>query len=154
MYAVQEDCKTLKTVAPSYAGRESLLTAALQYVYQTIRLGGSGMTEEGRAIERLAGDALRDFEILGTLIGKLGASPVFTACPPYPVSYHSSACVDYARSYPLMLAADIRLEQSLIRKFGEAQAALEDPAAVEVVRELLLHAQERLLKLQTYLGLA
>ena len=88
---IREDAKALKLVASAYAGKAGILTAVLQYVYQAIKLGASGCVNEGCELERIAGEKLCDLEVLGALITKLGAPPVFTACPSYPVSYHSAA---------------------------------------------------------------
>ncbi len=125
---IGEDYIALKRISPLYAGRGGLLTAVLQYVYQTVR-------NREKLFEVLAGEALYDFELLGALIEKLGADPVFTACPPYPVSYHSAAGVDYAKSLHAMLAADIRMEERLLAGYHAALSALQEgPAAGAVVR--------------------
>ena len=116
----RQDAGSAKVLFPLYAGKCGMLTAVLQYVYQAVVLGGSGMTEEGKELEAIAGEKLCDFERIGTLLGSSGVDPVFTACPPYPVSYHSAASVDYAKSYPAMLAADLRLEAALSARLEQA----------------------------------
>ena len=144
---VHKDARALRKILPVYAGKGGMLTAVLQYVYQAIKLGGSGCEREGRAIEEIAGEKLRDFEMLGTLITRLGANPVFTACPPYPVSYHSAAGVDYAGTYAEMLAADIRLEEQLEQRLGTILDGLgADPSAgvVALLRRSCCSHAERL----------
>ncbi len=143
---------SLRAILPVYAGKDGMLTAVLQYVYQAIRLGGSGSAEEGRAIETIAGEKLRDFEVLGALIAQLGADPVFTACPPYPVSYHSAAGVDYAKTYPEMLLADIRLEERLIARFEEIGRQFGACTAGETVARLRLSACSHLERLRKMLS--
>ncbi len=138
---IGEDSAALKRISPLYAGRGSLLTAVLQYVYQTVR-------GEEKLFEVLAGEALYDFELLGSLIQKLGADPVFTACPPYPVSYHSAAGVDYAKSAHAMLAADIRMEERLLAGFESALRTLENPGAAEVIGRLRENCISRLGRLK------
>ena len=149
-----DEGKIIKAVAPLYAGKNSLLTVVLQYVFQVIRLSGSGREEEACALESILSEKLVDFEKLGARIEKLGATPVFTACPPYPVSYHSAAHVDYAKPYPLMLAADIRLEQKLAEAFGEAISAVEDREVIEVLNLLRESSRRHLARLQTLLEYA
>ncbi len=139
-----EEGKALRTIAPAYAGKGGVLTAALQYVYQTVRLGAGEDAEKGREIEALAGEKLRDFEELGACIRRLGADPVFTACPPYPVSYHSCAGVDYAKTFPAMLAADIHLERGLITMFDAMLAEVEQADAVATLTRLRAHAVRNL----------
>ncbi len=122
----EERRAALRIAAKAYAGREGMLTLVLQYVYQTAVSGG----ETGAALRALAADALLDFERLGSLLGELGADPVFTACPPYPVSYHSAESVDYSKSLPAMLAADCRLEEAVLRVLS----ALKDIGAAEALK--------------------
>ncbi len=124
---IGEDSAALKRISPLYAGRGSLLTAVLQYVYQTVR-------GENKLFEVLAGEALYDFELLGALIGRLGADPVFTACPPYPVSYHSAAGVDYAKTERAMLSADIRMEERLLAGYDAALATVGGEVSGPVAR--------------------
>ncbi len=130
---VGKDREALKQIAPAYAGREGALTAVLQFVYQAIVLGGTGKTEEGRTLERIAADELRHLEILGTLIVRLGADPVYTACPPYPVSHHSAAAVDYSKNLPAMLAADLRLLRGAVESYDRLLGRVKDPAVADVL---------------------
>ncbi len=143
MLKVQEhkaaNAALLRMLSPVYAGRGGLLTAALQYVYQTVRMGPHDVAL-ARKFEAFAGEKLRDFEELGSLLVSLGADPVFTACPPYPVSYHSCAGVDYAADPAAMIEADIRLETALLEQFEKIAAA----AAEERVLRWKAHAQKNL----------
>lgn len=138
---VCEQGKTLRLIAPLYAGRCSLLTAALQYIYQAVMLGGCRRAEEGKELESLAGEKLRDFEEFGALLVRLGADPVFTACPPYPVSYFSCAGVDYAKNYSAMLAADLRLECCLAEQMCHMRSLLADCDAARLLERLIEHSE-------------
>ncbi len=139
----QEEWKTLKLLSPVYAGRSGALTAALQYVFQAITLSAQGETEKARALESLAGEKLRHLQLLGSLVEKCGAKPVFTSCPPYPVSYHSASYVNYAKTYPAMLAADIELERSLCVAYTTAVKSLEGEAK-ETVAQILQETRAHL----------
>lgn len=139
----------LRTISPVYAGRGGLLTAALQYVYQAVR-AGSGNAELGRAFEELAGAKLRDFEEFGTFLVSLGADPVFTACPPYPVSYHSCAGVDYAKDPPAMIAADIRMETALSEELGRLASFAEGETETRLLG-WKARAEENLVRLKAML---
>ncbi len=141
----KEEEKTVKELAPVYAGRRGILTAVLQYMFQTVKLSGMDKTEEGKEIASLLSQKLADFELLGSLLEKLETSPVFTACPPYPVSHHSAAYVDYAKTYPAMLASDLILEQDILsylegvsvpqeKKYADLFARLKDGARGNIKR--------------------
>ncbi len=136
---IQKDQKALRLITPAYAGRGGVLTAVLQYTYQAIALSG----EEAALFERIAAEKLRHLHILGALVRDLGANPVFTACPPYPVSYFSASGVDYAKSLPAMLDADIRLERASLERYAHILEAVENPHAARVVslvrEECMLH---------------
>ncbi len=131
----EREVREARLLAPLYAGRCGILTATLQYVFQTVVLGGSGEGEAARSLERLAADRLYDLEKLGALLKSLGADPLFSACPPYPVSFHTAAYVDYSRSLPQMLAADLRLEREILHALDALGATLEGEAA-ETARRL------------------
>ncbi len=132
---VKRDVKSLRTVSSAYAGRSGLLTAVLQYFYQAIALAD---TDEAlsREFERLGGEKLRQLFRLGSLIAKLGASPVFTTLPPFPVSYFSASCVEYGKTPASMLAADFAMESNLTEKFCTISEELEDPAALAVIKDI------------------
>ena len=147
---VGEDMRALRIVSPAYAGRDGELTAVLQYVYQAISLGESGMGELSADLYRIAYDEMHHLQVLGTLITKLGAPPVFTACPPYPVSYYSASCVCYVRGAREMIAADIRAEQCAIASYCRILEQLQNPAVSEVISALLEEEQRHLKLLEDW----
>ncbi len=133
---VRENTKALKIVGTAYAGRSGVLTAVLQYVYQTVALAGAGQTEAAKAFEQLASVKLYDLELMGTLIRRLGASPVYTACPPYPVSHYSASCVDYSKSLSRMLAADLALEETAEENLARIRATVDDASVLGVLDKI------------------
>ena len=133
---IKEDSKALRIVSPAYAGRDGELTAILQYVYQSVLLGACGKERESKLLLGIAVAEMRHLQILGTLITKLGAPPVFTACPPYPVSYYSASCVNYTRSITSMIAADICAEHAAISEYTRMLCALKNPAVAAVIERI------------------
>ncbi len=138
---IERDNCALRIVSPAYAGREGELTAILQYVFQAITLQSGGMSEEGKTLMKISCDEMRHFEWLGTLISKLGAPPVFTACPPYPVGYYSASCVNYAKNIQAMLEADIRGERAAIAQYERMLYQLENEKARKIIEKIT--AEER-----------
>lgn len=132
------DLQALRALSPAYAGRNGELTAVLQYVYQSVLLGGCGKEQQAKILIKIAVDEMRHLEKIGTLLVKLGVPPVFTACPPYPVAYYSASNVDYSRPLPQMIAADIRAEKEAIACYTRILDAVQNPdvrAVIERIRE-------------------
>ena len=141
---IETDCAALRVVSPAYAGKCGELTAILQYVYQSVLLSARGEEREAAAIRRIAADEMRHLEILGTLICRLGAPPVFTACPPYPVSYYSASCVNYSKCTGEMLEADIQAERAAIAEYEHILENLSAGPAACVIAGILEDEREHL----------
>ena len=131
-----EDAKTLRAVSPAYAGRDGELTAILQYVYQSVLLGSYGNAKASRLLMEIATAEMRHLQILGKLITRLGAPPVFTECPPYPVSYYSASCVNYTRTLTCMIDADIRAEQAAIADYTRILQVISNCAVKDVIERI------------------
>ncbi len=138
---IMKDCKSLRIVSPAYAGREGELTATLQYVYQAIYLETIGKGETARLLLEIAVCEMHHIEILGSLITRLGAPPVFTACPPYPVGYYSASYVNYIKSPESMIAVDIAGEKRAIRGYESMLESLTEPDVRAVIARII--ADER-----------
>ena len=134
---ITEDYKTLRLVSPAYAGQEGELTAVLQYVYQSIFLGANGKTEQSRMLLDIAVTEMHHVEILGTLITKLGAPPVFTACPPYPVGFYSASYVNYVKHPQGMISADILAEKASIAGYERMLRSIDNPRVAAVIERIL-----------------
>lgn len=147
---VGEDLRALRVISPAYAGREGELTAVLQYVYQSVTLGARGEGELSALLLRIASDEMRHLQVMGTLVTRLGAPPLFTASPPYPVSYYSASCVNYAHGTCEMLLADIAMEKRSIASYTHMLEVLENSAASEVISSLLEEEREHLRLLEGY----
>ena len=144
LQSVGEDVRTLRIVSKAYAGREGELTSVLQYVYQSIVLGERGEGRLAELLMRIGTEEMRHLTTVGALITRLGASPVFTACPPYPVSYYSASCVNYARETAEMLKADVEEEQNAVASYSAMLCEIENPAAAEILSSILSEEREHL----------
>lgn len=131
---VQPDAKTLRLIAPAYAGKSGELTATLQYVYQSIYLGAIGQEDISRLLLSIAVNEMRHLETLGTLVTKLGAPPSFTACPPYPVGYYCTNNVNYVKSLRAMICADIAGEETAIEEYTHILSCVKGPVFDAVSR--------------------
>ena len=149
---IKEDLRTLRIISPAYAGREGELTAVLQYVYQAIFLGACGEDKAGKTIMSIAVSEMHHVELLGTLITKLGAPPVFASCPPYPVGFYSAACVNYAKEKRAMLLADICAEKEAIRTYEQMLCMMENPRAAELIKRIIADEKVHLQAFQELLA--
>ena len=134
---IKEDPQTLRLISPAYAGREGELTAVLQYVYQSVIFSAAGEEETAKTLVRIAVNEMHHLEILATVIAKLGAPPVFTSCPPYPVGYYSAACVNYTKEPRRMICADICAEENAIAAYERILCMIKNPPVAAVVSHIL-----------------
>lgn len=142
--SVGEDTKTLRIVTRAYAGREGELTSVLQYVYQSVLTGQRGEHELSLLFQHIAAEEMRHLQIIGSLITRLGAPPMFTACPPYPVGYYSASCVNYAKGTEEMLISDIAAEENSVNSYTSMLEEMENPAAADVIFAVLKEEREHL----------
>lgn len=134
MSEITNDAQTLRAIAPAYAGKHGELTAVLQYVYQSIYLDANGMDKEARLLLSIAVNEMHHLEILGTLITKLGAPPVYTACPPYPVGFYCASNVNYVKPLRAMICADIAGEETAIEEYTRILAVVKGPVFEVIAR--------------------
>ena len=149
---IGEDVETLKIISPAYAGREGELTATLQYVYQSIMLSKQGKQECAKAVMEIAKCEMHHLEILGSMIVNLGAPPIYTACPPYPVGYYSASCVNYTKSPRQMICADICAEENAISQYERMLLRVKNSAVSLVLSRLLEDEREHLRTLNELLS--
>lgn len=152
MNGIREDLQTLRLISPAYAGREGELTAVLQYVYQSIIFEKLGDGEFSKALLKIAVNEMHHLEILGTMITKLGAPPVFSACPPYPVGYYSASCVNYTKTPRQMISADICAEENAISEYERILLRVKNSAVAEVISFILEEEREHLRKFNEMLS--
>lgn len=141
---ITEDIQTLRLIAPAYAGREGELTAVLQYVYQSIMFGKLGKTQTSEKVLKIAVNEMHHLEVLGKMIAQLGAPPIYTACPPYPVGYYSASCVNYTKLPRQMICADICAEENAISQYERMLLRVRNSAVAQVLAAILQDEREHL----------
>lgn len=149
---IGEDFAALRLISPAYAGRDGELTAVLQYVYQSVIFSEEGRGEFARALIEIAVNEMHHLEVLATMIAKLGAPPVFTACPPYPVGYYSAACVNYTKNPRQMICADICAEENAISCYETILCRIKNAPVAAVVSRILEDEKEHLKKFNALLA--
>ncbi len=149
---ITEDYQSLRLVSPAYAGKEGELTSVLQYVYQSILLGANGMQKESKLIMDIAVTEMHHIEILGTLITKLGAPPVFTACPPYPVGFYSASYVNYVKNPFGMIGADIIAERAALAEYQRILNSLTNQKVCAVIERIIEDEKTHVSALEALFG--
>jgi bacterioferritin len=133
---IEKSGSELKIISPAYAGDESELTSILQYVYQSIVLKKDGFTSEGKILEGIALDEMRHFELLGSMIYRLGEYPVFTYLPPHPINYFSTRSVTYSKTLKKMIMDDMIAEQYAIDGYSKMLYKLKDENVSAVIQRI------------------
>ncbi len=141
---IEKNERDLKIISPAYAGDESELTAILQYTYQYINLEEEGLEEEAKLLKGISMDEMKHFATLGRLIAKLGAKPVFSYFPPYPIRFFTTRSVSYSLSPKKMLADSIVGEQYAIDGYSRMIAKLSDEKVRAVIARIRMDEMEHL----------
>lgn len=141
---IGEDSAALKIVSPAYAGEEGELTAVLQYIYQYILFENMGCKAYADVLRRIAVTEMKHLEILGSLILKLGAAPVYSYLPPYSINYYSARAVSYAKSPQKMILDDIAAEQYAVDAYTKMLCKLKDERIAAVIQRIRMDEEEHL----------
>lgn len=148
---IGEDQAALKIVSPAYAGDEGELTAVLQYIYQHILFDAMGKREYADALLKIAISEMKHLEILGSLIYRLGALPVYSYLPPYPINYYCARSVSYSRTPQKMILDDIEAEQYAIDTYTKMLRRLKDERVAAVVQRIRMDEEEHLARFKEIL---
>ena len=141
---IGEDPAALKIIAPAYAGGEGELTAVLQYIYQHIIFENSGYPEYADTLLKISLEEMKHLGILGSLICKLGAPPVYSYLPPYPINYYCARSVSYSKTPQKMILDDIQAEQYAIDSYGKMLCRLKDERIAAVIQRIRMDEEKHL----------
>lgn len=141
---VEEDAATLKIISSAYAGEEGELKAVLQYIYQHILFDNMGCKSYAAILRKIAIAEMKHLEILGELILKLGALPVYSYLPPYPINYYSARSVSYAKTPQKMILDDIAAEQCAIDAYTKMLCRLKNEQVAAVIQRIRMDETEHL----------
>ena len=127
------DLKSAQIVFPAYASAHSELTAILQYIYHSFNFKGRCDNETADTLEGIALAEMHHLDILGSMLLKLGADPVYVSSyPPTGFNFYSSSAVSYSKSVRKMLMDDLSGELCAIEGYNKILCHLcnEEVAAV------------------------
>ena len=141
---IEEDAAALKIVSPAYAGDEGELCAVLQYIYQHILFDNMGCKDYANILLKIAITEMKHLEILGKLILKLGAAPVYSYLPPYPINYFSARTVSYSKNPQKMILDDIAAEQYAIDTYTKILCRVKNEQVAAVIQRIRMDEEEHL----------
>lgn len=132
------DAYSLRVISPAYASAVGELNAILQYFYHYFHFIRCKRYEMAQTLESIAICEMFHLKLLGETICALGASPVFSQCPPTPFNFYSAKYVSYSRALDAMLEDDILGERRTIDGYARMAARLKN----EQVKSIILRLSE------------
>lgn len=129
--------KNALCLSPAYAAPHGELNAVLQYTYHHFNFDIVSK-EVSDTLMGIAITEMRHFDILGTLLLKLGADPVMTVFPPYIGDFYTTASVSYSKTPQKMLLDDITGEMKAIMLYKKILEGLTDETVSACVSRIIL----------------
>ena len=142
------DLKAARILSPAYAAAGSELTAVLQYIFHGFQFGHKNMPDYAELMTDIAIAEMRHLDLLGETLLRLGANPIYTACPPIPRCYYTTDYVNYATVPASMLLADISGESAAIDGYEKMLTLLDNDAVSALISRIILDEKLHLKRLK------
>lgn len=149
---VGQDRESVRILSPAYADRDSELTAILQYVFHATVFSGLQMKQYSRLLMGIAVSEMHHLDILGGMLYRMGALPVFTSCPPRLFDFYSTAAVSYSCEPVKMIQADIRGEKEAIRQYQSMLRRLRNESVAAIISRIIVDEELHLHTLQSIMS--
>lgn len=148
---IERDEKSAYIISPAYSGLHSELKAILQYVYHAQFFNDERFLEYKTALINIAICEMEHLNILGELLLKLGADPIYTLRAFDKYNFFTTSCIAQSKTPEKMLLDDISGELSAINTYTEiidkiknervsaiiTRIRLDEELHVKVLKELL-----------------
>ncbi|MBO5286479.1 MAG: hypothetical protein J6B16_06245 [Clostridia bacterium] len=148
---IERDEKSAYIISPAYSGLHSELKAILQYVYHAQFFNDERFLEYKTALINIAICEMEHLNILGELLLKLGADPIYTLRAFDKYNFFTTSCIAQSKTPEKMLLDDISGELSAINAYTEiidkiknervsaiiTRIRLDEELHVKVLKELL-----------------
>lgn len=151
MENVTEDVKSARIIASAYAGSHGELSAILQYVYHAFYFEKNGDEDTAEILDRIAMAEMHHLEIIGKLLLKLGADPIYTACPPYKNSYYNTSQISYSKTRQKMLMDDLSGEIYAVESYKKMLDLLTNEDVSAIIQRIMLDEELHVKVLKTEL---
>ena len=131
---IKENRRAAYIISPSYAGYEGELNAILSYNYHSLYFESFGMKEYAETLTAISVAEMRHLDIIGGLIIKLGADPVYTLRAFDKCDFYNASNVSSSNIPVKMLLDDISGEITAINAYKEMEKKLSDDVAAIIAR--------------------
>ena len=135
---ITNDLFSAKIISPAYAGRNSELTAILNYNFQSLIFDGLGRKDIAETLTRISIDEMRHLELLGKTLYRLGVTPIYTAFPPLRDMYFTTRYINYITDPVLIIKLDIAGEQNAILSYERMLTKLTNHQVKLVIESILI----------------
>lgn len=142
--SVTADKNSVKIIAPAYASECGELNSFLQYSYHRIQLYEQGFSDFSARVERIAANEAEHLNVLGNLIYRLGAAPVYVAYPPYPANFYAPRSVSYSHIPQKIFIDDIAAESGSVNAYKGMLHRLTNEYVAAVIKRILMDEEEHL----------
>lgn len=142
------DLRAARIISPAYAAAGSELTAILQYIFHGHNYTYRQLPDYGELMDEIAIAEMRHFDLLGETLLKLGANPIYSACPPIPRCFYSAEAVNYTTVPASMLLSDIAAETAAIDGYERMLTMLENETVSALVSRIILDEKLHLTRLK------
>lgn len=139
-------------ISPAYSGRNSELTAILQYVYQHMIFDNLKYVYIAEQLEKILLEEMKHFELLGKTLLRLGVTPIYTAYPTIRDNYFTSRYVNYTTKPRQMLLSSIIGEQQAINTYKNMLNRLTNQEVKNVISYILMEEVKHLEVLNELIG--
>ena len=150
MINVKTDVKTARAIGYAFSSAHSELKTILQYVYHYLYFKKLGDDESAKVILGIAFCEMKHMEVLGDLMIKLGADPVFYYPTPL-FNENSISGISYSKIKQKMIFDDVSGEMVAINGYKKIISTISDQTVRNVIERIVLDEELHVKLLQDIL---
>ena len=127
------DTESAKIISPAYSGRNSELTAILQYIYYAVVLDKENYNDIAKQLMEIGEDEMHHFHILAQTLIRLGVDPIYTLFPPQRDCYYTTRYVCYVKEISRILKKALLDENNAIKMYTEMISKLKNEPVKQII---------------------
>ena len=135
---IEKDYQSAMLISSAYSGLHGELSAILQYVYHHYFFDYCLDEEASALLLGISIAEMRHFEMLGSLLLKLGVDPVFSWRPPSRLNWFNTSGISYSKTAQKMLMDDISGELSAINEYDRILKDLKNERVQAIISRIIL----------------
>jgi bacterioferritin len=135
---IERDEKTAFIISPAYSGLHSELKAILQYVYHAQFFSEERLLNYQKILISISIAEMEHLQILGQLLLKLGADPIYTVRAFDKYNYFTTSYVSQSKTPEKIILDDITGELSAINDYTEMISRLKNEKVSAIISRIRL----------------